>query len=297
MARLVRIAAVQLPAWTEGDTAEQCAAFHLGQIECWLRAAGQAGTDIACLGEMATTNGVGVLATGRGIVEDAWTGAAARLVGALARDYRMHVVLPLLATLEGSLRNLALVFNRQGEIVGHYVKVHPIRTERAVGVVEGDDFPTFELDFGRIGVVICHDLSFPESTRVLALKGAEIIFWPSWWSGWGEELSYALIKSRAIDNAAYLVHASFGQPDGVAWRPGMVLGRSGVIGPDGLILSNAGRYVGMALTTVDLDRPRLAHCFTWNDEHEFRADMLADRRPAAYRLIADPSIVPPPRLG
>ncbi len=209
----------------------------------------------------------------------------------------MNVVLPIQARAAGRMHNLALVIDPAGRIVGHYAKVHPTRGEMARGGVAGDDFPVFDLDFGRIGVVICHDLSFPESTRVLGLRGAEVVFWPSWWSGWGEELSFTVIRSRAIDNACYLVDASFGQPAGRAWRPGMVLGRSGVIGPDGLILSSAGRYVGMSLATVDLDQPRIAHSFSYSDEGEFRRDMLADRRPDAYRPIADESLVPPARGG
>ena len=144
-----------------------------------------------------------------------------------------------------------------------------------------------------MGVAICHDLSFPESTRVLALRGAEILVWPTWWSGWGEELCYAVIRSRAIDNGAWLVTASFGIQDEKAWRPGMVLGRSGVIAPDGLILSNAGRYVGMAITEIDLDKPRLAHAFSFGDEGDFWTSVLADRRPDAYGAITDPDFVIP----
>jgi predicted amidohydrolase len=292
MDRLVTIAALQLPAWTEGETARERKAFHVAQVERWLHAAGRARADVACLGETATTSGVDGPPTDTEIFEDAYDGLTARLVGAIAREYRMNVILPIAARYAGCLQNLGVVFNRSGEVVGHYAKVHPTRLEITRGIVEGDDFPVFDLDFGRIGIVICHDLSFPESTRVLGLKGAEIIFWPSWWSGWGEELCYAVIKSRAIDNGVYLVHVSFGQPPNRAWRPGMVLGRSGVIGPDGLVLSSAGRGVGMSLATIDLEQPRLAHSFTWGDDAEFRAEMLADRRPRAYRLIADESIVP-----
>ena len=101
-----------------------------------------------------------------------------------------------------------------------------------------------------------------------------------------------MIKSRAIDNATYLVAASFGQPDGRAWRPGYVLGNSGVVGPDGLILSSAGRYVGLAQVTVDLDKPRIAHSFAVAGETVFRESMLADRRPDAYGIITDASRVP-----
>lgn len=130
---------------------------------------------------------------------------------------------------------------------------------------------------------------------MLGLRGAELIFWPTWWSGRGEELCTAVIKSRAIDNAAYLIQASFCQPDGKAWRPGMVLGDSGVIGPHGLTRSSAGRYVGMALATVDLDQPRRPHTVSEDGEVIFRDAMLADRRPDAYAALADPARVPAAR--
>ena len=219
MARTVNIGAVQLPAWTEGTTAQERKAWHLAQLEHWLHAAGRAGVDIVCFGETATTYGIQAAPGDTAVFEDAYDGQAAQLAARLARDYAMAVVLPLAARYRGRLHNIALVFDRRGTIIGHYAKVHPTRGEMAQGIEAGDTFPVFDLDFGRIGVCICHDLSFPESTRALAVGGAEIIFWPHWWSGWGEELCTAVIKSRAIDNAAYLVSASFGQPDG---KEGMV---------------------------------------------------------------------------
>src|SRR5690606_28136658 len=148
-------------------------------------------------------------------------GPTVTLACTLARQYKMHIVLPVVATVEGVLRNVALMIDRHGAIVGRYLKVHPTRREMSKGIVPGDDFPVFDLEFGRVGVCICHDLSFPESTRVLGLRGAEIIVWPTWWSGWGEELCYAVIQSRAIDNGVWLVTSSFGTPAHRAWKPGM----------------------------------------------------------------------------
>ena len=53
MTRLVTVAALQLPAWTEGETAGERKAFHVTQIQYWLREAGRARADVACLGETA----------------------------------------------------------------------------------------------------------------------------------------------------------------------------------------------------------------------------------------------------
>ncbi len=284
MTREVTIAAIQLPAWTEGDDPAARKAFRVAAVEHWLHQAGAAGATLACLGETCT---------GSDRVEDAATGPTVARVKALAAHYAMHVVLPILADVDGVRRNVALMIDHQGNEVGRYLKVHPTRNEMSQGIVPGDDFPVFDLSFGRVGICICHDLSFPESTRVLGLRGAEIIVWPTWWSGWGEELCYAVIQSRAIDNGVWLVTSSFGTPAHRAWKPGMTLGRSGVIGPDGLVLSSAGRYVGMALTTVDLDRPRLAHSFSWREENDYWTSVLADRRPDAYGPLTDPAYVIP----
>ncbi len=232
MSRNVRIAAVQLPAWSEGDTPAARYQYRCQAALYWLKQAGEAGADLVCLGETCT---------GEEVIEDAYTNPFTQQAAALAVQYQMNVILPIAGLVEGVRRNVALVIDRSGTIAGHYLKVHPTRREMSDGAIPGDNFPVFNLDFGCVGVAICHDLSFPESTRVLALRGAEILVWPTWWSGWGEELCYAVIRSRAIDNGTWLVTASFGIQDEKAWRPGMVLGRSGVIAPDGLILSNAGR--------------------------------------------------------
>jgi predicted amidohydrolase len=284
MSRKVKIAALQLPAWTEGESDVERKQFRVEALRHWLQQAGEEGADLACMGEFCT---------GDMLVEDAFTGPTVQLAEGMAARYEMHIILPIMAHVEGVLRNVALVINDQGAIVGHYEKVHPTRGEMAKGVIAGNDFPVFDLSFGRLGICICHDISFPESTRVLGVRGAEIIVWPHWWSGWGEELCSAVIKSRAIDNGAWLVQASFGIQEGKAWRPGMIIGSSGVVGPDGQVLSNAGRYVGMSVVTIDLDKSRIAHSFTWSDDDDIRQSILADRRPDAYGALTDPQYVIP----
>lgn len=89
---------------------------------------------------------------------------------------------------DGSYSNVALLFGRDGSIIGRHKKVHP-----AVGVdpyywppkeddVEwkmklGDKFDVFELDFGTIGILTCFDGYFSESCEIMSLKGAEILIW------------------------------------------------------------------------------------------------------------------------
>lgn len=286
MPRLVTISAVQVP-WTTEISNSERRAWNLEMATSYLQEAGARGSDIACLGE--TVNAIGVPLTAESLSRFAemLPGEFTARLGAVACRYRMYVVCPLYARIDGAVRNVAVILDRAGEIVGWYAKVHCTQGERVCGVMPGDSWPTFALDFGRIGVQICHDNSFPESARCLALNGAEIVFWPHVQAGWGDVAWDAVLQARAIDNHLYLVAVCYGTPPTQAWRPGMMVGRSGIVAPDGSVRADAGRYPGVATVAVDLDQPRLAHDFTRSGDHPFWADVLADRRPDTYqRLVA-----------
>lgn len=283
--RKVLIAAVQLPnALTVAPDAEM-ASSNLLAAERWLDEAGRQRADIACIGEAFNVLGLTLVPkTLRLTIEEALPQSLDRL-GALARRHRMYVIAPILGLLGGVPRNAALVIDREGQHLGTYCKVHCTEDERTLGVVPGDEWPTFALDFGRVGVQICHDNSFPESARCLTLNGAEIVFWPHVMGGWGGEFMDVLLRSPAIHNGIYHVPVCYGCDVGRAWRPGMLIGRSSIIGPDATIVADAGRHVGIALAEVDLDRPRFAADFTRKGDHVWKADMLDDRRPETYAPI------------
>ncbi len=95
----------------------------------------------------------------------------------------MYIIAPIFAYCNGILRNVVMVIGRGGKILGCYYKTHPATLELEWGVVPGDDYPIFQLDFGRVGIMICLDNQFLEVVRILALEGAEIIFFPHIQSG------------------------------------------------------------------------------------------------------------------
>lgn len=82
-------------------------------------------------------------------------------------------------TAEGDLvRNVCDLFGPDGTRLGRYRKVHVPEYERWQ-VSPGDDFPVFETDLGRIGMLICYDQNWPEAFASLALGGAEVVLHPS----------------------------------------------------------------------------------------------------------------------
>ena len=289
MTRKVTLSAVQ-PPLLRRDTLEEARAAHLeAATELLLEAAGR-NTDLAVLPEHLNMVGAKLEPEEYRTRAEAPDGPFATAIARLAASHRMAVVLPLYRVDEGGrLRNAAVVIDKAGRIAGCYDKVHPTRGEIERGVVPGDTWPVFELDFGRVGVMTCHDNSFVESARCLALNGAEIIAWPHVQSGWGDVVWDITLRSRAIDNGVYLVSSCFAVRGEGAWKPGMMVGRSGVVGQDGAVLAEMSRDEGVATATVDLDRPRLVHSWTRSGEYPYAEEFRADRRPDTYGVLVEPA--------
>ncbi|MCF7687010.1 MAG: carbon-nitrogen hydrolase family protein [Cephaloticoccus sp.] len=288
MKRPLTIAAVQLPSEAPGKTNAARQRANFTQAGYWLKEAGRRGADIACLGE--TFNTVGVKKTRRNVpplVRDAHAETLRRF-SPIAKKYRMAIIAPIAALLDGLVRNVAVVIDEKGRFIGQYFKVHCIEDEKAYGVVPGDTWPVFKVAGVKIGIQICHDNSFPESARCLMLNGADIIFWPHLMSGWGGEFMDILLRAPAIHNGIHHVPVSYGCPPERSWMPGMLLGRSSIIGPDATILADAGRHPGIALTTIDLAAPRIAEMFTRPGSWVWKPDMLNDRRPDTYESFIRP---------
>lgn len=298
MTRIVKIASVQLPAIPEGVDDEQKKESNFLAAEKMLAQAGEMGADIAALGEIFNVHGCALTAENFPGLTEGDVEAVSRRVGAVAQKYNMYVVAPIYGIIDGVRRNAALLFGRDGQLLDMYFKVHCIEDERALGVVPGDTWPVFPLDFGAVGVMICHDNSFPESARCLMVNGAEMIIWPHVMAGWGDVFMDILLRAPAVHNGLHFVPVCYGYKPEVAWQTGaMLIGRSSVIAPDGSVIVDAGRVEGIAFAAVDLDQPRVAQMWTRQGEYVYRLDALIDRRPETYACLTRP--VPPvaPLLG
>ena len=203
---------------------------------------------------------------------------------ALARELDMAICLTFLEKHSPSPRNSLVVIDRRGDMVLHYAKVHTCAfddTERQL--TAGDGFSVAELDIGsgsvKIGAMICYDREFPESARILMLKGAEVILAPNACPMEINRLSQ--LRARAFENMVGIatVNYAYGQPDcnghssafdGIAYRPGEGGAR------DTLVVE-AGEAEGMTMAVFPIDELRAYR------QREVHGN--AYRRPGQYRLL------------
>ena len=103
--------------------------------------------------------------------------------GSLAKELQMAIGITFLEKSEQKPLNSIILFDRNGEQRLHYSKVHICAFADEKVLSSGDDFYVTDLDIGRgtvkIGSMICFDREFPESARILMLKGAEVILAPN----------------------------------------------------------------------------------------------------------------------
>lgn len=118
----------------------------------------------------------------------------------IAEKYNTYIVAGLHTQRNGKKYNSALLFGPTGNIEEIYDKIH-LPAEEAAIVSAGEEYKVVETRWGRLGLLICWDLQFPEAARILALKGADIIACPT--LGW--EDIYGL--ARAYENSLYIAAA------------------------------------------------------------------------------------------
>ncbi|MBN1464989.1 carbon-nitrogen hydrolase family protein [candidate division KSB1 bacterium] len=206
--RRVRVAAVH------HRPQDSTPAENLDSFKVFIERAGDAGADIVCLPE-----GITLVGTGKSYLEVSETvpGPTTRFLGELAREHSLYIVAGIYEKDGPVLYNTAVLLDRTGELLGAYRKVCLPREEIEGGITPGDAFPVFDTDFGRIGMMICWDVAFPEPARALARKGAEMICMPIWGG------NMTLASARAIENQIYLVSSSYDIKTGVYARSGELI--------------------------------------------------------------------------
>ncbi len=176
--------------------------------------------------------------------------------------------------------NTAFVIGPSGEIIGKYRKVHvpqiPLWEERSYFAPGDLGFPVFKTPGATIGFQLCWDTFFPEGFRILALKGAEIIFIPTASAFFHSHKKWErAIAASAHSNGLFIMRVNRVGTEGVQ----EFYGRSCTVRPDGeLINEPSGASEGVVLTQIDL-----------SDIAATRGEwvFLKDRRPELYKEITE----------
>jgi len=122
---------------------------------------------------------------------------------ALSDQLNIYLVLGFLEDHNSNLYNTAILIDPDGDIVGRYSKTHFAQGYQINPDVytAGDDYPVFDTPFGKVGIIICYDRQLPEPARIMALKGAQVLFVPAYGSyteesGWNT----VMMRTRAYEN-------------------------------------------------------------------------------------------------
>jgi len=201
----------------------------------------------------------------------------------LAIELEMAIGITFLEKSDSLPKNSIVIFDRQGKEILHYSKVHTCDFGDEARLSGGDDFYVCELDTGKdvvkVGSMICYDREFPESARILMLKGAEIILVPN---ACPMEINrLAQLRARAYENMLGIATCNYpeGKPDcnghssafdGIAYR-------ENVEGSCDTCLIEADEKEGIYMAEFDMDS--LRH-YRQNEVHG-----NAYRRPWKYSLI------------
>jgi predicted amidohydrolase len=200
-----------------------------------------------------------------------------------ARKHRINVIAPYLVRAGKKVFNQATVINRKGAIVGFYRKVQPT-AEESHHVTPANEFPVFTLDFGRVAVMICMDIYFPEIPRIYAFKGAEILFWPTVSHGPTQETLRTQLTARAVDNSLIVAESNLaGHPPYAVYAGRFRPATARIIDHNGDIVAQTGRRHGVATATVDLDEVRLtSQCVLIREPDRMREDLQSITRLDLY---------------
>jgi predicted amidohydrolase len=208
-------------------------------------------------------------------------GPLTELLGEQARKHHCYVITTLHERDGDLYYNTAVLIDREGRLAGKYRKVHLAISEGDDGLTPGSDYPVFDTDFGRIGILTCWDNWFAEPARILRLRGAEILFYPL--AGDGSDAHFdAVSRARAMDNGLFFVSS------------GTVSDSSRIINPNGEVVAEARGYSAYTVQDLDLNQEwRLRYLSVGSGTGEAKSLYFTERRSETYSDLTDGAKTPP----
>ena len=161
----------------------------------------------------------------------------------------MYIIAPIYEAVGEKVFNTAVIFDRQGKIIGKHRKtVLPILETWLVST--GDEYEVYHTDFGAFAVATCWEIFYPEISSIYALKGVDIIFNPTMApdNKPGESLSTApMFITRARDNSVYIAPVVLGKEG------------NGIIDFDGnVVAEDVGKENTVIMAEIDFSKDRIS---------------------------------------
>lgn len=216
-------------------------------------------------------------------------GPAIGRVAEACADLRLYTVVGLLEKGADAIYNSAALVGPEG-VLAVYRKTHLPGLGLDRFVAPGNiPFAVYETPVGRIGIAICYDIRFPEPTRILALRGADVVAVPSNWPTMEgvappSAIPDVLTRARAIENRVFLAVADRAGEE----RGSQFLGRSQLVDVFGTVVAEAGSEEALLCADFDLALARQKH-FVYIPGR-FETHWFADRRPDLYGPLVDPEL-------
>jgi predicted amidohydrolase len=210
-------------------------------------------------------------------------GPSAEALANVCRETGVYAAAGFIEADSAKFYNSVMLVGPDG-VVGSYRKVHLpfLGIDRFLS--PGDrPFQVFVLPFGKVGLNICYDISFPESSRVLKLMGAELIVLPTNWPPGAWRSPEFVVNTRALEN--HLFYAACNRVG--SERGWEFIGRSKVVDCSGDTVAEA-RNDAEELLTVSMDLQEANNNHIVNVPGAYEFDRLADRRPEMYASIGQP---------
>lgn len=272
-----RLAAVQMDV-TLGVKSE-----NLERMAVFARRAAAGGAQLVVFPECAVTGYCfESLAEAKELAEPL-AGPSSQAMEAVCRELGIHAVFGFIESDRDRVFNALALVGPAGLLAG-YRKVHMPSLGLDRFATPGDrPFAVVEMPLCRLGMNICYDGAFPESSRVLALAGAELIVLPTNWPTGAEEFARYAINTRALENVVYYAAVNrVGSERGFRF-----IGQSRIVDVHGRSLAEADERSETILTaTIEPAVARVKKIVRVPGKHWI--DRFADRRPDFYGEILRP---------
>jgi predicted amidohydrolase len=274
---MMRVAGVQM------DVELGAVAANLGRMERRLAEAAGHGAKLVVFPECAATGYCFESVADAREVAQPIPGPITERMSQLCHEHGTYAAFGMVELDADRLFNAAVLVGPEG-VLGSYRKIHLPYLGLDMFTTPGDRlFRVDHVGNVRVGMTICYDGSFPESTRSLALLGADLILLPTNWPPGAETTAEYVTNARAVENNVYFMAVNrVGTERGFRF-----IGHSKIADPHGNTLAEArGTDEQILYAEIDPHLARRKHLVRVPGKHEI--DRMADRRPEMYGLLTEP---------